>query len=378
MELKVDELTKLASEGSTEPLTTSPVVGSPSKKYADVFKPGESIDADEVRVTILGSGDPFVKKAQAAASVLIEVGNEEKDFFFFDLGSGALANFNSLGLPITSTTKLFLTHLHADHIGDVPTLLGSFAKSGRRDPVEVWGPAGDTKELGTIAFAEHMEKAALWDIHSLSGHPDQSGAKLIAKEVPYDKPTTVYEKNGVKISSFPVIHVQNGAVGYRLEYQGNTVVYSGDTRPCQNVIDACEGADLLIHETFPSVKIFAKKAGIPESQAAFIVNNFHTSPTMAGKVFKKAGAKMSVMWHLGIDHETVGSVFEEMQNVYDGPATIAQDLTVFNITKDAVVTRQAVVNPISWPNIGKTIITGPPMSQPLAPPKWWAEKLITE
>ena len=111
MKLTVNDQTKLASEGSTEPLTTSPVVGSPSKKYANVFTPGESIDVDEVRVTILGSGDPFVKKAQAAASVLIEVGNEEKDFFFFDLGSGALANFNSLGLPITSTTKLFLTQL---------------------------------------------------------------------------------------------------------------------------------------------------------------------------------------------------------------------------------------------------------------------------
>lgn len=378
MELKVNDQTMLASEGSTEPLTNFSVVGKPRKKYADVFKPGEAIDTDEVRVTILGSGDPFVKKAQAAASVLIEVGNEERDFFFFDLGSGALANFNSLGLPITSTTKLFLTHLHADHVGDVPTLLGSFAKSGRRDPVEVWGPAGDTKELGTIAFAGHIEKAALWDIRSLSGHPDQSGAKLIAKEVPYDKPATIYEKNGVKISSFPVMHVQNGAVGYRLDYKGNSVVYSGDTRPCQYVVDACDGADLLIHETFPSVKIFAKKAAVPDAQAAFIVNNFHTSPTMAGKVFKKAGARMSVMWHIGIDHETVGSVFEEMQKVYDGPATIAQDLTVFNITKDAVVTRQAVVNPISWPIMGKTVITGPPMSQPLTPPEWWADKLFVE
>lgn len=378
MVIEINDKTKLACEGGTEPLTTTPIVGKPNKKYSDVFKPGESIDPDEVRVTVLGSGDPFVKKGQASASILIEVGNDEKDFFFFDLGSGALANFNSLELPVTSATKLFLTHLHADHVGDIPTLLWSLAKSGRRDPIELWGPAGETKELGTIAYANCLEKAHLWDFESMSGHPGQSGAKLVAKEIPYDNPATVYEKNGVKISSFPVIHLLNGAVGYRLDYRGNTVVFSGDTRPCLYVVDACEDADLLIHETFPSAKIFAKKAGVPDTQAELIVNSVHTSPTMAGKVFKKAGARMSVMWHLVVDHETIGPAYEEMQKVYDGPATIAQDLTIFNITKEAVVARQAEVNPIAWPIIGKTIITGPPMSKPRTPPEWWNDALLTE
>jgi ribonuclease Z len=52
---------------------------------------------------------------------------------------------------VTSTTKVFLSHLHADHVGDVPTLLWSLAKSGRRDPVEMWGPAGEYAPLGTRA-----------------------------------------------------------------------------------------------------------------------------------------------------------------------------------------------------------------------------------
>ena len=161
---EINELTKLAYEGGTLPLTTTPVVGTPNRKYNSTFKPGaEPMDPDEIRVTILGSGDPFVKRGQASASVLIEVGNEQHDFFFFDLGSGALANFDGLQLPVTATTKVFLTHLHADHMGDMPTLLGSLAKSGRRDPVEVWGPAGETKELGTLAFAQHLEAAMAWD-----------------------------------------------------------------------------------------------------------------------------------------------------------------------------------------------------------------------
>ena len=141
MTTEKNELIELAYEGSGQPLTTTPVVGTPGRGYASVLAPGaEQLAVDEIRVTILGSGDPFVKKSQASASVLIEVGNDVQDFFFFDLGSGALANFNGLGLPVTATTKVFLTHLHADHVGDMPTLVWSLAKGGRRDPVEVWGP----------------------------------------------------------------------------------------------------------------------------------------------------------------------------------------------------------------------------------------------
>jgi ribonuclease Z len=379
MTAEVDELTELAYEGSGVPLTTTPVAGTPGRVYAPLLEPGaETLASDEIRVTILGSGDPFVRASQASASVLIEVGNEERDLFFFDLGSGSLANFNGLHLPVTATTKVFLSHLHADHVGDMPTLVWSLAKAGRRDPVEVWGPAGEREPLGTRAYTQHLEAAHAWDMESMCGHPGQSGARTVTTEVPYDTTAAVYECNGVRISSFPVLHIQNGSVGYRLDYAGRCVVFSGDTRPCRTLVDACDGADLLIHETFPSAAVYAKKAGVPLAFAEQIVHGVHTSPAMAGKVFHRAGARMSVMWHLAVDHQTVGPVFAEMRTEYDGPVVIAQDLTVFNITKDAVVARQAAADPFAWPVIGPTKETGPPMSQPRQPPTWWAGALITD
>ena len=378
MATEISELTELAFEGSTQPLTTTPVAGTPSREYPSVVThSAEPLAIDEIRVTILGSGDPFVKKGQASASVLVEVGNNEHDVFFFDLGSSSLANFDSLGFPVTSTTKVFLSHLHADHVGDMPTLLWSLAKSGRRDPVEVWGPAGEYRPLGTRSYMEHIETAHAWDMESMCGHPGQSGASSITTEVPFDRTASVYERNGVTVTSFPVIHVMNGAVGYRIDYAGRSVVFSGDTRPCHLLVDACDGADLLVHETFPSAAVFAKKAGVPEDLAEMIVNGVHTSPTMAGQVFALAGARMSAMWHFVADHETVGPAFSEMRTGYDGPVVISQDLTVFNVTKDAVVARQASIDPMAWPVVGQSHVTGPPMSAPHDPPAWWADALIT-
>jgi ribonuclease Z len=175
-----------------------------------------------------------------------------------------------------------------------------------------------------------------------------------------------------------VIHIHNGAVGYRLDYAGRSVVFSGDTRPCRYLVEACDGADLLIHETFPTAPVLAKKAGMPLAVAEMIVNGAHTSPEMVGKVFKRAQARMSAMWHLVVDHDTVGPVFEEVRTQYDGPVVISQDLTVFNITKNAIVTRQAKVDAFDWPVVGASHESGPAMSPPLAPPAWWADALITD
>jgi len=375
---EINELTELAFEGGA-PLTTTPVVGIPSGPVSPVLSPSvEPVTEGEIRVTVLGSGDPFVKSSQACASLLIEVGNPERDLFFFDLGSGAVANYNGLSLPVTAATKVFLTHLHADHVGDMPTMVWSMAKAGRRDLVEVWGPAGETPEVGTRSYTEHLAAAHAWDMSSLRGHPGQSGARMEVSEVPWDRTATVYDRNGVQVSSFPVIHILNGSVGYRLDYAGRSVVFSGDTRPCRYLVAAAEGTDLLIHETFPSAPVYAKKAGVPLPFAEQIVNGVHTSPAMAGKVFARAGARMSVMWHFAVDHETVGPAFEEMRTQHDGAVVIAQDLTVFDITKDAVVARQASFDPAAWPVLGPTVVTGPPMSPAPEPPAWWAEAFLSD
>jgi ribonuclease Z len=74
----------LTFNGGTKAITTTPIVGTPAHDYADIFVPGEeAIQDGELRVTVLGSGNPWVTRAQASASILVEVGNPERDIFLF-------------------------------------------------------------------------------------------------------------------------------------------------------------------------------------------------------------------------------------------------------------------------------------------------------
>jgi ribonuclease Z len=95
--------------GGTSALSTAAIVGSPDVERDDVLIPGtEDLSEGEIRVSILGSGLPWVTKAQAAGSVLVEVGNPELDVFVLDLGAGSLANFSGLQVPVTSPKNVFL------------------------------------------------------------------------------------------------------------------------------------------------------------------------------------------------------------------------------------------------------------------------------
>ncbi|MGZ5400531.1 MAG: guanitoxin biosynthesis MBL fold metallo-hydrolase GntH [Nocardioides sp.] len=341
----------------------------------DLFVPGtEELGTGEIRVTVLGSGDPWIRRSQASGSLLIEVGNPERDFFFFDLGSGAMANFNALSLPVEATTKVFLSHLHADHIGDIPGLVGSLAKAGRVDPVEIWGGASEDPDLGLAAFVEHMGKAMAWDTASVRGVRPTTGFAMVGHEIPFDRPETIYERNGVTISCFPAIHGLSGAVGYTVAYAGLKVVFSGDTRPCKHVVDAAVGADLLIHECFQSPAVYARTTGLPLETALQITRLAHTVPDQIGQILAMTKPRMGALWHLDVT-PGVGGVFDEVAAHYAGPVTVTQDFTVFNVTEDAVVARQAKVNDASAP------VHGPSHASPVldprpTPPTWWADALL--
>lgn len=369
-------LPALAYEGGTKAITLTPVVGTPRQKYPEDFIPGEEALADgELRITVLGSGNPWPTRAQASASILVEIGNPERDILVFDLGTGAVANYASLKLPVNALNKVFLSHLHADHMGDLLTLSGSLSKVGRADgPVYVWGPSGTEPRLGTRHFCQAIEEALAWDTAAGTGPINPDSMRIVATESDFSKTQVVYEANGVKVTSFPVVHCIGGAVGYRLDFAGLSFGFSGDARPSWPLVRACEGVDLLIHECFPPAAALAAASGLSIERARIALDAAHTSPGAAGKVFSLVKPRLAGLCHTLLSPHVVPMVFAELREVYDGPVVQTQDLTVINITREAVVSRQAKVSKQLPPIPGKQRAAFQPVQVP--PPDWWAEALI--
>ncbi|MBK6428967.1 MAG: MBL fold metallo-hydrolase [Blastocatellia bacterium] len=370
-------LPALTYEGGTRAMTLTPVIGTPRREYGEMFVPGEEpLEDGELRVTVLGSGNPWPTRAQASASVLVEVGNAERDILVFDLGTGSVANYASLKLPVNKLNKVFLTHLHADHMGDVITLGGSLAKVGRADgPVYVWDLSEPSRGSEPVTSRRRSRKhwpgtprpALAPSIRTACGSSEPSPTSA--------RPRSSTRRTGVKVTSFPVVHCISGAVGYRLDFGGVSFAYSGDTRPCWPLVRACEGVDVLIHECFPPAAALAAASGLSIERATIALNAAHTSPTAAGKVFSLVKPKLAGLWHTLLSPQVVPAIFAELRSVYDGAVVQTQDLTVIGPLlrggrqPPSVGLDQLPLIP------GHQCVSFQPVAVP--PPDWWAEALIS-
>ena len=235
--------------------------------------------------------------------------------------------------------------------------------------------SGAEPRFGTKHFVEAIREACNRDSESTRSIYAPESFELAVSEFDFSETGVVYERNGVTITSFPVIHGLSGPVGYRIDFAGRSVVHSGDTCPGWPLVRACEGGvDLLIHECFPPAQVVAKAAGMPIERATALLNAAHTTPAAAGKVFDLVKPRMAGLWHTLLAPPVIALIFAELGKVYDGAVVQTQDLTVFNVTEDAAAARQTLIEPQPRPVAGEPRATVEP-GRP-AEPEWWADARI--
>jgi ribonuclease Z len=329
-----------------------------------VYYPGtEPLVEDEIRVIACGTGMPAARRAQAATCFLVETGNGDK--FIFDIGSGSMANLAALMIPYQYLDKVFLTHLHTDHMGDIDSLWAGGWTAGRPNALRVWGPSGARPDMGTKYAMDNFLKHANWDYMTRAVQISPVPGSIETTEFDYKGVNQiVYQENGVTIRSIPAIHAGDGPVSYILEYKGMKVAIGGDTFPNKWFLKYTKGVDLAIHECFMGPEQFVKFYNQPPQLAWRACCAFHTSGPAFGKVMSEINPRHAVAYHFLNEEGTRYALYDEVRSTYDGPLSMATDMMVWNITKEKITERMAVSPEEAWSVPGEAVQPPPEKGRP--------------
>lgn len=326
------------------------VVKSPTGTASDryVYYPGtEALKKDEIRLFACGTGMPAARLKQAATCWLVELGNGDK--FLFDIGTGSVANLASLMIPYDDLDKVFLTHLHTDHWGDLDALWAGGWTAGRTEALKVWGPSGARPDMGTKYAIDHFRKTYNWDWATRAARLNGIPGNIHVTEFNYKgKDQIVYKKNGVVIRSWPAIHTGDGPVSYSLEWKGLKIVIGGDTAPNKWYIKYAKNADVAIHECFHTPEQMSTLYNQAPAIALWLSTQGHTSPQAFGKIMSTIKPRHAIAYHFFNEEDTRYQIYDGVRETYAGPLSMATDRMVWNISKDKITTRMAVVTEEAW------------------------------
>ena len=395
----------------------------------------EKLGENEMRITFLGTS--FLPRlAQVCNSIFVEVGGGPDgtalDQFVFDCGSGVVAKYNAMGIPMRNINKIFLTHLHGDHMSDLTHIYCFGPAQDRKTPLFVWGPgpSGITDPIetsyvytddGLNTFCQRFRDAMRWHSESFSflqtsyastdtykpvkqadwglpidpkpidpttGPPDRKdsdgyaldGYSLVPIQLDWQKNGAIDGDNvaynnpatKVKITHYPAVHARKGSISYKLEWNGLSMIFSGDSRPHQETINQANGVTVFIHEMVVPAEIWAaKNMGLrrppadadtnTEFQQALKVandvqNSSHTPQGAFGYLLSQMAPppKLAVATHFQATDDTIRSAFKSIRNHYPkGDVTIAADFMVINVTADKITKRRAVVEDYAWYPLAK-------------------------
>lgn len=355
---------------------------------AEATRPPRRVDADE-RLILLGTaGASNPKATRCGYANAVVVGDVA---YIVDCGEGVHKQAWRSGISMhperrprggSTVRAMFFTHLHSDHVIDFANLLLGFWPVSRIDvfgpgeaglPIPTYPPDREVELLflsaptpGIRTLTTKLFEAFAYNINvriadegrtdltanvctheigvpRLDYVPDidlgviGSGASTVAA-APAMEPVEIYpvDDAGVRISAILVQHAPVfPALAYRVDTPSGSVVFSGDTGPCDNVVRLAAGADYLVHEVIDVDSIAGRVAKLPNRES--IINHLtesHTSPEDAGRVAARAGVKTLVLSHLVPgDGEIAEEKWEaRARSEFDGDVVCGVDLDQFALS----------------------------------------------
>ena len=251
---------------------------------------------DTLKVVVCGSRAPLPAPGRAETCLLIEAGD---DIYIFDMGNGSANNIQQYQVQWPNVKGIFITHMHSDHMADLPDAHLFSWIQGRNAPLKVYGPEGIN--LVTKGF----ELAYSADYQYRNEH---HGDEMLPMSVSgYDAITIKNDKAienetpGLEILPFAVNHEPvNHAFGFKVIYKDRSLVISGDTINDGSVQKYSQDVDLLIHSaiSIDLVERVRKVSQIPQlDKILFDIQDYHTTIKEAGEIARDANVKHLLIYH---------------------------------------------------------------------------------
>lgn len=276
----------------------------------------------DTQIVLLGTGTPNADPDRMGPSLAI-IANETP--YLVDFGPGVVrraAAAEQAGITALAVENLqiaFLTHLHSDHTTGYPDLIFTPWVLGRKKPLQVYGPPGIATMTDHILSAYAMDREArVCGFEPIS--PEAYGA--IAHEI---RPGLIYTDANIKVEAFGVEHGTGWlALGYQFITANRRIVISGDTAPCESLIEQWKGCDVLVHEVY-SQKAFEQRS----EKWQYYHSHMHTSTTQLAGIANRVQPKKLVLTHLLMWGRTEAELIAEITETYPGEVICGQDLGVY-------------------------------------------------
>lgn len=296
---------------------------------------------DGLHVVLCGAGSPLPDPERSGPCVAVIAGNA---FVVVDAGAAAARNIARLGLPTGRIEAVLITHFHSDHIDGLGELMMQrWVGAAHVEPLPVVGPPGVALVVDGFDAAYRLDAGYRTAHHGESvAPPGGAGGDARAFALPADGEGPVVWRSGdLEVRAFRVQHEPVApAVGYRFDYQGRSLVVSGDTVKSPNLEARAKGVDLLVHEALSPelvARMNAAATAAGRTNLAKItadIPDYHTSPVEAAEIARAAGVGHLLFYHVvpplpvpGLDRVFLAGVSQ----AFDGGVTLGRDGTLVSL-----------------------------------------------
>ncbi|MFC6347855.1 ribonuclease Z [Vagococcus carniphilus] len=305
-----------------------------------------------MEIQFLGTGAGVPSKQRNVTSIALKLLDERNAVWLFDCGEGTQQQILNTNLRPRKIEKIFITHLHGDHIFGLPGLLSSRSFQGGESPLEIYGPKGIKSFVLTslkvseshvkypLKFIEIEESGLIFEDHGFKVYCDELDHRIQCYgyrvvEADFQGELQVEKLKELNIPAGPIykrikngetVELADGRIINGKEFigesrQGRIVTILGDTRVHPNSLKLAQHADVLVHEST-----------FNHEESKMAKNYYHSTSTQAAEIAKEANVKQLLLTHISARYlgKAVFDLEKEAQKVFPN-SKIVRDFDIIDI-----------------------------------------------